>query len=70
MSIEEELGKVYTAQEVADYLKTDIMFIYRAIGAGKIQAMKIGKEYRISQHRLIEFLENSRVKNKGAKQND
>ena len=37
----------YTAQELADKLRVNVMTIYRYIDAGKLKAYKIGKEYRI-----------------------
>ena len=37
----------YTAQELADKLRVNVMTIYRYINGGKLKAYKLGKEYRI-----------------------
>ena len=52
----------YTAQEVADILKVNIMTIYRYIKAGKITAYKIGKEFRIEKKEFDKFLDKARTK--------
>ncbi|MFZ2970295.1 MAG: helix-turn-helix domain-containing protein [Minisyncoccia bacterium] len=52
----------YTAREVADILKVNIMTIYRYVKAGKIKAYKIGKEFRIEENEFDKFLD--RVKTK------
>lgn len=46
----------YTAQELADKLRVNVMTIYRYIKAGKLQAHKIGKEFRISTSEFERFL--------------
>ena len=46
----------YTAQEVADELRVNIMTIYRYIKAGKLKAHKIGKEFRIAKSEYQSFL--------------
>ncbi len=52
----------YTAQELAEKLRVNIMTIYRYIKAKKLKAYKIGKEFRIAEKEFNEFL--NRVKNK------
>lgn len=47
----------YTARELADKLKVNIMTIYRYIKAGKITAYKIGKEFRIEKKEFDNFLD-------------
>jgi len=47
----------YTAQELADKLRVNIMTIYRYIKAGKLKAYKIGKEFRIDKKEYQSFLE-------------
>ena len=39
----------YTADELAELLKLNIMTIYRNIKAGKLKAYKIGREFRIEK---------------------
>lgn len=46
----------YTAQELADELRVNIMTIYRYIKAGKLKAHKIGKEFRITKSEYQSFL--------------
>lgn len=58
------MGKVenelYTAQEVADIFKVNIMTIYRYINSGKLEAYKIGKEFRVDKKVWKKFLDNSK----------
>jgi putative resolvase len=50
----------YTAQELADILRVNIMTIYRYINAGKIKAHKLGKEFRIEKKEFEFFLNKSK----------
>jgi len=52
----------YTAKELAEKLRVNIMTIYRYIKAGKLKAYKIGKEFRIEKKEFQRFL--SKVKTK------
>ncbi len=52
----------YTAKELADKLRVNIMTIYRAIAAKKLTAYKIGKDFRIEQKEFHNFLEKSKIK--------
>jgi excisionase family DNA binding protein len=40
-------------QEVADYLRTSKMSVNRWIRAGKLPAVKVGREYRIDQREVL-----------------
>ena len=51
-----------TAQEIADILKVNIMTIYRYIKSGKIDAYKIGKEFRIERKEFDKFLNKVKTK--------
>lgn len=51
----------YTAQEMADMLKVNIMTIYRYINASKIEAYKFGKEFRVEKTVWEQFLENNKI---------
>ena len=51
-----EQAEFFTAQELADKLKVNIMTIYRYIKAGKLKAYKIGKEFRIDKEEFNKFL--------------
>lgn len=52
----------YTAKELAELLKVNIMTIYRYIKAGKLKAFKIGKEFRIVKKEFDDFLNKVKVK--------
>lgn len=62
-----KIGKVaipetglYKLQEVANILKVSRQTIYNYITANKIRATKYGKEYRITEEDLQEFIKNGR----------
>jgi len=52
----------YTAKELADKLRVNIMTIYRYIKAGKLKAYKISKEFRIEQKEFDNFLNKAKTK--------
>lgn len=52
----------YTAQELADKLRLNVMTIYRYIDAGKLKAYKLGKEFRIDKEEFNSFLKNVSTK--------
>lgn len=52
----------YTAKELAEKLRVNIMTIYRYIKAGKIKAYKTGKDFRIDKNEFNEFLEKFKIK--------
>jgi len=52
----------YTAKELADRLRVNIMTIYRYIKAGKLKAYKIGKEFRIKKREFQRFLNKVKTK--------
>lgn len=52
----------YTAQELADKLRVNVMTIYRYIKAKKLRAHKIGKEFRIDNEEFNRFLNNVKTK--------
>ena len=51
----------YTPAEIAEMLRVNIMTIYRYIKAGKIEAHKIGKEFRITKTEYERFLRKTKV---------
>lgn len=51
----------YTAQEVADIFGYNIMTIYRYIKSGKLNAYKMGKEFRIDKKEFNKFLNNVKI---------
>ena len=52
----------YLVEELAEKLRVSNMTIYRYIKAGKIQAHKIGKAFRISDNEFIHFLNEVKTK--------
>jgi excisionase family DNA binding protein len=52
----------YTAQELAEKLRVNIMTIYRYIKKGKVKAYKIGKEFRIEKGEFDKFLDKTKTK--------
>ena len=52
----------YTAEELADKLRVNIMTIYRYIKVGKLKAYKLGKEFRIDKKEFEGFLNNIKTK--------
>ena len=52
----------YLVDELADKLRVNRMTIYRYIKAGKLEAHKIGKEFRIAKDEFERFLKNNKTK--------
>ncbi len=50
------MEKIYTTQEVADQLKIKKSTVYELIKRGELSASKVGKQIRISQEQLNEYL--------------
>jgi len=57
-----EKQEFLTAEEVAEMLKVNIMTIYRYIKAGKIQAYKLGKNFRIEKQEFDRFISSLKTK--------
>lgn len=53
-----EQSKLYTLQEVADILRVTKQTLYNNIRKGKLQANKVGKEYRITEEQLQDIVKN------------
>lgn len=49
--------KVYTTGEAQELLKVTQRTLYRYIKAGQLKAIKLGREYRITEESLKDFLE-------------
>ncbi len=52
----------YKAEELAELLEVNIMTIYRYIGAGRLKAHKIGREFRIAKKEFQVFLKKTSTK--------
>lgn len=59
--------KYYTVQEVADLLKLHWQSVLTYIKNGDLEAVKLGKGYRISQQALDSFITKRTTKTKGIK---
>lgn len=59
--------KYYTVQEVADLLKLHWQSILTYIKNAELEAVKLGKGYRISQQALDSFIVKHTTKTKGTK---
>lgn len=57
----EENVEFFTAQELAEKLRVNIMTVYRYIKKGKIKAHKIGKEFRIEKEEFNAFLDKTKT---------
>lgn len=49
--------KFYTAEEVAEILKLDIVTVRRYLALGQMKGAKIGKSWRVTEDDLKEFVE-------------
>ncbi len=49
--------RFYTSAEVADILKMNPQVINRKLQGGEIEGYKLGKDWRVSEAQLLEFLE-------------
>lgn len=52
----------YLVDELAEKIRVNRMTIYRYIKAGKLEAHKIGKEFRIAKDKFEDFLKNNNTK--------
>lgn len=52
----------YTAQELAEKLRVNIMTIYRYIKARRLEAYKLGKEFRIKKEEFDKFINKAKTK--------
>lgn len=53
-----------TAQEVANMLKLNVLTVYEYIRRAKLQAVKLGRNYRIEEKDLEKFIKEHKVKSK------
>jgi len=51
----------YKAEDLAKMLEVNIMTIYRYIKSGRLQAYKLGREFRIDKNEFQKFLENNKT---------
>lgn len=58
------MGKLYTCAEVAEYFRIELWTVRDWIKKKKLPAIKIGRDYRISEEDLREFENSARTTNK------
>ena len=52
-----------TPEQVADVLQVHILTVYSYIRQGKLDAIRLGRSYRIIPQDLTRFIESNRIKN-------
>jgi excisionase family DNA binding protein len=50
-----------TPGEIAEMLRISRMTVYRLIHAGELPAMRIGRDFRVPEHVVTQFLRSSEV---------
>lgn len=50
------LGEMYEPEAIADALRVGRATVYRLIHSGELKAIKIGRQYRVPQSALNEYL--------------
>ncbi|MDD5047886.1 MAG: helix-turn-helix domain-containing protein [Methanoregulaceae archaeon] len=51
----------YTTEEVADILKVHVKTVREMIKSKRLQAVKVGKEYRITDDQLRQYVEENKT---------
>jgi excisionase family DNA binding protein len=54
------MGKLYTVAEVAAILQVSVVTVRRLIHRGELNGYWIGRQYRISEQQLREYLERAK----------
>jgi excisionase family DNA binding protein len=56
-------NNLLTPEQVAGILQVHILTIYSYIREGKLDAIRLGRSYRITPQDLEQFIESNRIKN-------
>jgi len=48
--------KLYTAKEIAEILQINVFTVLRYIREGKLEHIKVGSQYRITEEQLNKFI--------------
>jgi len=59
-------NNLLTPKQVAGILQVHILTIYSYIRRGKLDAVRLGRSYRIISKDLARFIESNRIKNRQA----
>jgi excisionase family DNA binding protein len=55
------MEKIFTTDEVAEYLSIPKSYVWKLIREGKLPAVKLGKYYRVQESDLKNFLEKNKT---------
>lgn len=55
-----QLIDLFSVKEVAEYLKVSQRLVRRMIASGELEAMKVGREWRIPIDAIAAWVENNR----------
>jgi excisionase family DNA binding protein len=55
-------ARLLTVREVADAMRVSPMTVYRLIKSGDLEAIRVGRHFRISEQRMREYLEAQTVR--------
>lgn len=55
------MSKMYTCEEVAERYSVKVITVWDWIRKNKLNAIKLGREYRVSEDDLIQFEEERRT---------
>lgn len=64
------MEKLYTTDEAREYLKVSYPTIQRYIKSGKLKSQKLGRQYRITESALKEFIDLQNTNDVGGKENE
>lgn len=53
------INELFTVQEVADKLKIHVQTVRKWIKEGKIKALKLGSDWRVTEQSISEFLKSN-----------
>jgi len=63
-------SQLLTPSEVSDILKVNYRKVLDLILLGKLEAIKIGRQYRIEKSELLNYLEKNKIKRTGVMKSD
>lgn len=55
--------KYYTLKEISDKIKTPVAYLRKMIKEGKLKAHCIGRDYKVSESDILDFINSCGVKN-------
>lgn len=55
------MSKFYTTNEIADMFRVRVFTVWDWIKKGKLHAVKIGRDFRVSEADVEDFLNNSKL---------